>query len=430
MRTEQVLLACRKRWGNTHTRIGFYQPKSEIIVPIQPTPAVSITVIAMKTPLSLIALLAWGVSAPLFAATLYVDLPKGDDANPGTQDAPLKTTAQAIRNAGPGDTIVILKVDFPIREMITIKDKSGEPGKPITLDGQGNLFTGSDPLNPEDWSEVKPGVYRNDHLLRDLKVGSKANAATIQRYFMMWNGQQNRMGRSSKGYLTPLVALDQLKPGEWTYVDDETAFYIAIDPAKKLADYQIEPPIRQNGVSIIGTCEHWVLRNINTTHVINDGFNMHGHVEDFVFENITSTECGDDGISAHENSEIVIHGFVSRRNSTGMAHGNTVTSTSDHIVLEDNYGFNLLLGNGTHTFTHSTISAKAPEGGRGGICLMHEPSQGSDRTLVVKFVDCQIPFPDESNPPRKPPFLVYDGVKLEISSDTQLGGTITQEHTK
>jgi hypothetical protein len=380
----------------------------------------------MKYPSILLALAALAAASPLPAATFFVDLAKGADANPGSPEAPFKTTAKGLKAAQPGDTVVIAKVDFPIHEMLSIHNKSGEPGRPITVDGQDNVFTGCDPVKPEDWTPVRPGVFRNDHLIRGLKAGSKSNDSITRRFFMMWNGVQNRMGRSSKGHQTPLVPLDQLKPGEWTYVDAETAFYIAIDPAKTLADYHIEPAVRLNGVSVSGTCEHWVLRNINTTHVINDGFNIHGHSEDFVFENITSTECGDDGISEHEHCEITIHGFVSRRNSTGMAHGDNTVSTSDHLLLEDNYGCNLLLMGGTHTITNSTISAKAPVGGNDGIHLMNVPSPGSDHPLTVKFTGCEIPFPTGPNPSGKPPFLIDSGVQAEISSDTKLGGEVVR----
>ncbi len=388
---------------------------------------------ALRFPLSLMVFLASATCSSLCAASFYVDLRKGGDGNPGTPEAPFRTIAKGIKAAQPGDTVVILKVDYPIRESLMIQNKSGAPGLPIIVDGQGNLFTGCDPIKVEDWKEVRPGVYRNDHLIGGMQPGNKSNSATIQRYFMVWDGKQNRMGRSSKGHLPPLVTPELLQPGQWTYVDAEAAFYIAIDPGKNLIDYKIEPAIRQNGVGISGTCAHWILRNINTTHVINDGFNIHGHTEDFVFENITSTECGDDGISAHEDCDITIHGFVSRRNSTGMAHGSPdspVTSTSDQIVLEDNYAYNLLLGNGTHVFTGSTISAKAAEGGKGGIFLMNELPKESAQTLTVKFIDCRIPFPDRQAPNTKPPFLVGEGVNLDISSSTQVGGEITRIPTK
>ena len=377
-----------------------------------------------------LALLALAGSCPLFASTYYVDVAKGDDSGVGSERAPFKTTAKGIDAARPGDTVVILKVDFPIHEMLVISNKSGEAGHPVTLDGGGNLFTGCDPITAGDWTQVKPGLFRNDHLVPDIKKG-RDNSFITRRYFMLWNGRQQRMGRSSKGRLPPLPALGELKPGEWSYVDAEAAFYIAIDPAKKLSDYAIEAPVRQNGVAVRGTCLHWVLRNINTTHVINDGFNLHGHMDDFIFENITSTECGDDGLSAHEDSRIEIHGFVSRRNSTGICHAGTVTSLNENVVLEDNYGGNLILWNGTHTFINSTVSAVAPAGGLFGIHLLNEAQPGSNRVLTTTFKRCKIPFPaGEPAPGDKPPFLVSDNAKLDIDSNTVINGTITKVPAK
>ncbi|XHR29493.1 MAG: hypothetical protein ACFUZC_02815 [Chthoniobacteraceae bacterium] len=366
----------------------------------------------------------------LWAETYYVDVANGNDAGKGSREQPFKTTSKGIGAAQAGDTVEILKVDFPIHETLVVKNKSGQPGRPIVIDGKGNLFTGSDPLKAEDWTEVKPGVFRNDHLLANLTATTSANSSFIlTRYYMLWNGVQNRMGRSSKGYLPPLPPVDRLKAGEWTCVEAENAFYIAIEPGQKLADSHIELPVRLNGVSVIGDCSHWVLRNINTTHVINDGFNIHARTADFVFENIIATECGDDGISAHEESDIIIHGLVSRHNSTGMAHisvmPSPVRSTCDRLVLEDNYAFNLLLENGEHVISNSLVSAKAPKGGKDGIRLMHEFKDTTSRNLTVKFLNCQIPFPEGANPCGAPPFRVDYSVKLEVSPDTHLGGEIT-----
>ena len=386
--------------------------------------------IFMNTPLGIIISLIAALPSALYAGTYVVDVAHGDDSQPGTREHPFKTAAKAIHTARPGDTVEIAKVDFPIRETIVIQNKSGEPERPIILDGKGNLFTGSDLLKPEAWTEIKSGVFRNDQLLPNLTAATHANSSFIlTRYNMLWNGVQNRMGRSSKGYLPPFLAVDQLKAGEWTYIDSESAFYIAIEPGKRLADYHIELPVRLNGVSVIGNCSHWVIRNINATHVINDGFNIHGRTEDFVFENITATECGDDGISAHEESDIIIHGLVSRHNSTGMAHISVmaapVRSTCDHLVLEDNYGFNLLLENGEHVISNSVVSAKAPKGGKDGIRLQHEFKDTTSRNLTVKFLHCQIPFPEGANPCGAPPFRVDYSVKVEVSPDTHVGGEIT-----
>ena len=65
-----------------------------------------------------------------------------------------------------------------------------------------------------------------------------------ERYFFLWNGEMNRMGRSSKGdRRTPLPAPEALQPGQWTYVAEETAFYIAITRGAKLGDCRIDAPM-------------------------------------------------------------------------------------------------------------------------------------------------------------------------------------------
>jgi hypothetical protein len=400
----------------------------------------------MKTTkvISLLFIAGWiGSFGSSFGATYYVDEANGDDKGQGTAEAPFKTTKPAIKKAQAGDAIQMVHVDFPLHETPEIINKSGEAGKPITFEANGNLFTGSDPIKPEDWTETQPGLFRNDHLLRWLKkpavVDGKptpdaATAASLQRYFFIWNGVMNRMGRSSKGdRRTPLPAPSALQPGQWTYVADETAFYIAITPGTKLSDYHIDAPVRMNGVTIQGACAHWIIRNVNTTHVINDGFNIHGHVKDILYENITSTECGDDGFSQHagpnEESECVIHNFVSRLNSTGIA--NLGSGEYENVVLEDNYGENLLLmGAGVHEFHNSVISARAPAGGWGGILLDGTPIGGKTAfgAPTARFIDCKIPWPETPNPLGKPAiFLTTPECHVEILGTTKLDGAINQK---
>ena len=364
-------------------------------------------------------MLLWcGSIACSMAATHYVDAAKGSDTNTGTAKAPFKTTKPAIKIARAGDTIRVVSVDFPIHEEIEIINKVGEPEKPITFDAQGNLFTGSDPINPADWQEVKPGLFRNDHLLRWLKkpkvVDGKptpdpTTAAIIQRYFFLWGGKPNHMKRCSKGARPPLPAVDGLQPGQWTYVEDETAFYLAIAPGTKLADCHIESPMRMNGVTIQGTCAHWVIRHLNVTHVINDGFNIHGHTKAFTYEDITAAECGDDGFSQHqgpaEESECMIRSFVSRRNATGIA--NLGSGTYEHVILEDNYGANLLILEGVHEFRDSVISAIAPEEGNNGILVDGTLKMGTGEPPTVRFINCQIPQPTTLNPSGKPDICIY-----------------------
>ena len=101
----------------------------------------------------------------------------------------------------------------PVRykEVAVFANKVGEAGRPIILDGHGATLDGADPLKPEDWQLVSPGLYRNDHLLR-------MDPAILMRWFFVFNGKMNHMGRTSKGTSAELKKPSDLAPGEWTFV--------------------------------------------------------------------------------------------------------------------------------------------------------------------------------------------------------------------
>ena len=222
---------------------------------------------------------------------IHVNPTTGKDANDG-RSAPVKTIAYAIKLAQPGDTIHLAPAHY--RESAVFANKLGEPARPITLDGHGAVLDGAEPLNTADWQMTAPGLYRHDHLL-------PMNPAILMRWFFVFDGRMNHMGRTCKGPSAALKKPDELANGEWTYVPDAPitrenkdgkpwdgvpingAFFIKIDPAKSLADYRIEAPLRSAGVQFDGHCEHIVVRNITSTHVYNDGFNIRGDQRALVF---------------------------------------------------------------------------------------------------------------------------------------------------
>lgn len=297
------------------------------------------------------------VSAP---RNLYVDPATGDDRATGLApkadgaDGPLRTLRPAIRRARPGDTIHLAPKAEPARDIAVFHDVHGEPDRPITLDGHGATLTGSDPLDPSQWEEVAPGLYRCDHLLKEKLLTQ--DDAVIERWFMLFDGKMNHMGRCRKGKSLPLKTVTDLAVGEWTYEAARNAFYVKIDPAKKLADCRIEAPIRSEGVQISGDCSHLVIRNLTSTHCYNDGYGLHGKTRDVRFENIGAIECGDDGMSAHDDCDVVVDGFVSMRNATGLANTGLSHSVNTRLYLDGNRGTDLLFfGTGVHTITDSVV---------------------------------------------------------------------------
>lgn len=277
------------------------------------------------------------------------------------KDAP--TIAQAIKLAQPGDTIHLEPKVY--RDYAGFYAKKGEPGKPITLDGHGAILEGSDPLETAQWTEVSPGLFANDHLI------ARNDDAIIGRWFFLWNGHMQHMGRTSKGRSAPLKKPEELQPGEWTFVKDPSrekppsrqiygSFYLKLPAGQRLADAQIFAPLRSAGVQFSGDNAHLVIRNLTATHPYNDGFNIHGDCRDVIFENIAAIECGDDGISAHESAQYRVDGFVSIGNSTGITDTGTAQTSYKNVFLAKNIGFDLFfLDEGRYTLTNALVFSSA-----------------------------------------------------------------------
>lgn len=325
------------------------------------------------------------ICASLAARDLHVNPAVGHDAANGLAatasgaNGPVKTIARGLKLAGPGDTVHLAPALY--RESAVFHNRAGEPNRPIVLDGHGATLDGSEPLNPADWNQVSPGLYRNDHLLR-------MEASILGRWFFLFDGRMQHMGRTSKGPSQPLKKPDDLLRGEWTFVKEGNppkgsratpgAFHLRIDPARKLADCRIAAPVRSSGVVLSGRCEHLRVRNLTCTHVHNDGFNIHGWSRDAVFENIRAVECGDDGFSAHDDCEVRVEGFVSIGNSTGICNVNHSTSQNRRVFIRDCLGFDFyMLGSNRHTLEDSVIESSsartlmvAGQPGPGDVCTV------------------------------------------------------------
>ena len=279
------------------------------------------------------------------------------------KDSDAPTIHHAIKLAAPGDTIHLEPKVY--RDYAGFYGKKGEAGKPITLDGHGATLEGSDPIDPVTWREVLPGLFANDDLMPGL------HDAVIGRWFFLFDGKMQHMGRTSKGKQAPLKKPEDLQAGEWTFVKDPSrekpqskaiygTFYLKLPAGQKLADAKVFAPMRSAGVQMSGDNAHLVIKNLTATHPYNDGFNIHGDCRDVVFENIRAIECGDDGISAHETAEYRVDGFVSIGNSTGICDTVAAKTSYNRVFIADCIGFDLFfLDDGRYKLTNAVIYSKA-----------------------------------------------------------------------
>lgn len=290
------------------------------------------------------------LGSPLFARDIHVG-----------KDAP--TIHHAIKMAVAGDTIHLEPKVY--RDYAGFYLKKGEPGKPITLDGHGATLEGSDPIDPVKWREVSPGLFAHDDLLPGL------SDAAIGRWFFLFDGKMQLMGRTSKGRSAALKKPEELQTGEWTFVKDPSrekppskaifgTFYLKLAAGQSLAEAKVFAPMRSAGVQFGGDNAHLVIKNLTATHPYNDGFNIHGDCRDVVFENIRAIECGDDGISAHESAQYRVDGFVSIGNSTGICDTGTAQTSYHRVFIADCHAFDLyFLDDGRYKITNALILSKA-----------------------------------------------------------------------
>ena len=273
------------------------------------------------------------------------------------------TIHAAIKMAVAGDTIHLEPKVY--RDYVGFYLKKGEPGKPITLDGHGATLEGSDPIDPAKWREVSPGLFANDDLLPGL------SDAVIGRWFFLFDGKMQLMGRTSKGRSAALKKPEELQAGEWTFVKDESrekppskaifgTFYLKLAAGQSLAEAKVSAPMRSAGVQFGGDNAHLVIKNLTATHPYNDGFNIHGDCRDVVFENIRAIECGDDGISAHESAQYRVDGFISIGNSAGICDTGTAQTSYNRVFIADCHAFDLyFLDEGRYKLTNAVIFSKA-----------------------------------------------------------------------
>src|SRR3954469_18577726 len=99
---------------------------------------------------------AWAM--PAAARDIYVNNVTGDDIFDGTapqsvdpQEGPFKTLRRALKAVNAGDRIILAKNAEPYRESVSLVGSchSGSSSFPFIIEGQGAVFDGTKPVNPD-----------------------------------------------------------------------------------------------------------------------------------------------------------------------------------------------------------------------------------------------------------------------------------------
>jgi hypothetical protein len=302
---------------------------------------------------------------------IFVNVERGDDAKAGTEAAPLATAQRAVDLAQPGDTIHLLPEGALYRQMIALRGKSG-----LTIEGHGVTLTGADPLPRDGWELVGPRLHRRR--VRTVRIGRQA------RHLLIVAGRAERMGRS------PTVRSDfpdpeKLEEGQfaWQEIDEQQGWLYVRGGVEGL-----EWSVRPAGLLTSGRNRDMTVRNLNTRHALNDGFNIHGDARGMHFEHVTGYENFDEGFSAHDTCQCWIEDGRFWGNDNAAYDVNTADTYYRRCEFRDSVSVEVGLAGGEHRLDDCTIVAAARVAFRlGPGTLPEEPTDRPLATCVLSGVE-------------------------------------------
>lgn len=288
------------------------------------------------------------VVEPLLAATYHVNNVDGDDANDGgSQAAAFASLKRGVAGLKPGDRLVLEATETPYRESLPIGRRSGLPGKPIVIEGNGAILTGLRLVPVEAWETKEDGTL--------FYAAPRAGA--------------NRPYLVSAAQAVPRAkGLEALEPG--THFWTKKGVYFLPEEGRSVGDYQMEATLLSAGVAMAGCC-YVTVRDLTCEFFSNDGFNVHGRCRGLVFENIVGRHNGDDGFSIHEDVGAIIQGGYFHHNNFGIQDVNAARGIYNGILVEDNR----ILGVDLHGGYHSLVDVVVRNNARDQLQVTASPAR-------------------------------------------------------
>ncbi|MCC7407237.1 MAG: alpha/beta hydrolase fold domain-containing protein [Phycisphaeraceae bacterium] len=359
------------------------------------------------------------------AAELHVNHQTGSDDNPGSPDAPLKTIAQAVSLAQPGDVIHLLPEGGVYREMISLIDKSD-----LTIEGHDCVLTGADPLpaDPAAWEEIEPNLHR-----------IRLDRTQEDRHILVVDGRAQIMGRTKHNIMNTMKAEREqgweaarealiaqypkphdLRPGQfaWEPIDPKTGWLYVRGPLDNL-----EWAVRTQGVYTFMHTHNVTIRNLHVRHVLNDGFNFHGDTQNIRLVNVSGNECFDNGVSPHAACSMSVENSNFRGNSIAVGNGHMTRARMVNCTISDSVDCEVMVVGGQQVFEGCTIRATGPAAMRFIVAKPTQPYLLKEIEMAGKTPEQSSDFmmrrcTVESADNKVRPIVVGPGVNLRIAGCT------------
>ncbi len=271
----------------------------------------------MRGLIAVVSLMA-SMCGPAWARDIHVSNVAGDDRYLGRQVAPtsdgagpLKTLNRALAIADSGDRIVVANTGRPYRESLSLVGRrhSGSQQRPFTIEGNGALLEGAEPVPETVWQHSHETVYRFQP--RDMVYEQ-----------MFLHGKPVPRAACRRPDTFPV----ELGPIEWCLHGG--SIYFRTEPYKQPQDYPLTMAARRVGITLFSV-EHVEVRNFTI-----QGFQL-------------------DGLSAHNSArEIVLRQITCRGNArAGVSVGGASLVNIENCLLGDNGEAQLL----THPYSRTYV---------------------------------------------------------------------------
>jgi len=260
-------------------------------------------------------LLLW---SPAVGREVLVDNVNGDDRftgqlarDPGGMGGPVRTLAKALRIAGPGDTIILVKNDAPYRESFSLTGRrhSGTSQEPFTIQGNGAILDGSAPAPAEKWESYKGAIFR----LRSRPM------AYSQLFLDGRPAVRVFAGQSAK-------SPPELQPRQWCSL--EGRIFFCVEKSKLPGDYKLSYAHDQTGITLFHV-ERVRIADLTVQGFQVDGVNLYNSAREVSLSNVTCRGNGRSGVAVGGASQVTIDASLLGNN--GQAQLLTLPYSEAHL---------------------------------------------------------------------------------------------------